>query len=298
MPVLFLIVLAAVFYASFKYTDIYQHLDISTTIKVLMWLAIGVFVLWFAVRVYAASIPGGGPGYVVSYYARYTAVPAIALLLLLDIIVIFKSFGSKAGLTVSAIVLTAATIRTATPYVERFSHQAKWEEYCETAADEFNLSGEYIEKLEFYYFIANGLFTRQEDGQFKRTRSEYFGPALLKRGVIQEYEAVTKGNPSHYHVVLENGKEVKTPIDETAATHRISSYTEKYTEGQGGMRWVERQVITIRNIESGKVIAKRIQFNDSFTGNRSCAPIYNNQISAADFIEKAILSSRNVNQSN
>jgi|LGOV01.1.fsa_nt_gb hypothetical protein len=298
LPLVFSIFFAPIFFTLFKYTKIYQQLELPTTIKHTMQLAICIVILWFAARIFAATIPGGGAVYMVINYGKYTILPAVVLLLLLDIIVIFKSYGKKIGFTVLAVIFIVAAIKTGVPYLDKLSHEAQWQEYCETATDEFSLSGEHIEKLEFYNFISNRIFTRQEDGQLKTTGREYFGPVLLQRGVINEYEAITKGNPKHYRSILENGNEVITPINESTATHRVSCERKKYSEGPGSSRWINKQVIIIRNLKSGKVVAKRVQFIDPFMGNRSCAQIYNNQISITDFIERTIQISEKINKAN
>lgn len=272
-----------------------QKISISHTIKILMQIAITVVVLWFVSRLFATTIPGGGAGYVVSSYAIVTLMPAFFLLLVLDIIVIFRSYGTRIGYAVLALVFVAGALRIASPYWSDYLYERQWQGYCEEAKDEFNISGEKIEKLEFYNFVANSKYTAERDGQFIRCRTctiEYLGLELAKRGDIDVFEVMAKGDQKHYSSIFLNNEEIKTPINETSATHRVSYETKKISSGPGSRRWFTKQTISISNLKTGKIVSQRVQFIDQFKGDRSCAQVYNNQISAVDFLEEAIKKSR------
>jgi hypothetical protein len=297
LPLIFSLFTVPIFFLLFRHMEqTGQKPAISRTIKILMRVAITVVALWFAAKLFSATIQGGGASYVVSSYAIITLIPAVVLLLLLDIIVIFRSYGPKIGYTVLALVAVAGALRIASPYWKDYLHEKQWHGYCEEAKDEFNIGGEQIGKLEFYNFVANNKYTAERDGQFRRCRScaiEYLGLELVKRGIINEFEVMAKGNPKHYSSIVVNNKEVKTPINEIGATHRVSSETKNYSNDPSSRRWFTKQTISISNLKTGKIVAQRVQFIDPFKGDRSCAQVYNNQISAVDFLENAIEKSSN-----
>lgn len=280
--------LTPIFFMFFKHMESKQKLVVPKTIKISMQFSIAIVALWIATRLFASTIPGGGPGFVVNQYGIITVIPAIGLLLVLDIIVLFKSYGKKTGKIAVVVVILAAAIRSAVPFLNDYTHESQWNEYCETAKDEFNVKGENIEKLEFYNFVANTKYLKSQDGQMRRNKKEYLGLELLNRGVIDEYEVIAKGIPKHYSSKLENNEQVKIRINETKATHRVSYETKTYFNGPDSKRWVTKQTISITNKKSGKIVAHRVQFIDHFKGDRSCSQVYNNQISAVDFIEKTI----------
>jgi hypothetical protein len=291
VPLAFSIILAPFFLLFFKHMENKQKLVVPRTIKVLMWLSIGVVILWFAARVYASAISIDGAIFVVSSFGAVTLIPAISLLLFLDIIVLFKSYGIKVGQITLAIVILAGAVRAAVPYINDHSNEVEWQKYCQTAKDEINVAGENIVKVEFYQYVGHSKFSKNEDGQMRINGTEYLGEELIKRGVLNEYEVMASGNIKHYRFVIENGEQLKIPINESSAAHRVSKQKQKYSTGSGSESWIEQQTISVTNTKTGKIVAKRVQFINSFKG-LSCAQTYNDQISAVDFLEKIIRESK------
>lgn len=280
----------------FKYKEDKQPLVVTKTIKACMQVAIAIVSLWFSARLFASKIPGGGAGFVVDAYGPITLLPAIGVLLFLDLIVLFRSYGKKIGSVALMVVVVVSAFRLAAPYWNNFKQETQWRKCCEEAKDEFNMTGENILGIQLHYFVANYKFVKKEDGRFRRSGMEYLGDELLKRGSIKEYESVDNSGPQPYRAILKDGVVVKSPITESKATHKVSYKTNKVTIGTDRNRWFTQQDITITNIITGKVVAHRIQYIDSLNKNgQSCAQIYNNQISTVDFIQKAIEKSNRMN---
>ncbi|WP_136800043.1 hypothetical protein [Desulfosediminicola ganghwensis] len=287
MPLLFSVLLAPLFFAALKYTANSYPLAIPSTIKRIMLLASSVIILWLAARFLATTVPGGGTGYMVTYYGKYTILPAAILLLLLDIVVIFRSYGKKIGNISVIVVVIAALTRAAVPHINEIARDSQWEEHCKTAVDKFNISEENIEQLEFFNFVVSSKYVKTEDGQVRKSVMESPGQELLRRRIFKEYERAFKKKSQRYRLTLEGEKEIETSINHSSATHRVSGETKNYANGPGSKRWFEKETVTITNLKTGDIIAQRVLFRDPFKKNRSCAETY----SATDFIEKVILKS-------
>ena len=265
---------------------------IPEIIKLLIQFFIGIVMLWIVAKIFAFFIPGGGASFAVNYYGKYTFLPSAVLILILDFIVLFKSYDKKVLIIATLVIMSAFTIRLSFPYIDKLSGEEKWNEHCIKAIDEYDLMNENIARIEFFNFVSQEQYTMDKNGEFRRKRGgrEYFGLELLKRGIIDEYEVLARGNPAQYISRLVNSEEIKTPTDNSTATHRISYKHKKIANGR--KKWFKQYVISITNKETGKVVAKRVQFVDLFNRDRSCAQIYNGRISTTDFIEKSIKSSR------
>ena len=296
VPLIRSLFFAPLFLMFFKYMEDKQPLVATRAIKVSMQVAIAIVALWFSVRLFASKIPGGGAGFAVDSYGLITFLPAIGVLLLLDLIVLFRSYGKKIGSVALMVVVVVSAFRLAAPYWNNFRQEPQWQKCCEEAKDEFNMNGENILGIQLYFFIANDKFVKKEDGRISRSGMEYLGDELLKRGSIKEYESIDNSGPQPYRAILKDGVVVKSPITEAKATHKVSYNTKNVPIGASSKRWFTQQDISITNINTGKVVAHRIQYIDYLNKkDQSCAQIYNNQISTVDFIQKAIEKSKGMN---
>jgi hypothetical protein len=114
---------------------------------------------------------------------------------------------------------------------------------------------------------------------------EFVGDALIKRGLLQEYEDVDRDSirPSK-RIFFANGKQSE-PLANSKATHAVSLVFPK----PGKEPQFSRYSIVVTDLKTGSVIAESKRVTNVFDEKKLvCGEVRNGTIDASDFVGKAL----------
>jgi hypothetical protein len=242
-------------------------------------------IAYVAIRICAGLIQGGGPAFVVGQFSIFTIVPAIAVSLLVLVQIARKSFGNVGLVGGIALFVVAVGILPFRIYLQKFQGEGVWDEYCKETGDRFISSPVDFKVLQFRSVGELEVFASVVGQTYSERRAEFVGDALIKRGLLKEYEDVDRDSirPSK-RIFFENGKQSE-PLVNSQATHAVSLSQPK----PGKEPQFFRYSIVVTDLKTGSVIAesKRV-YNVFDEKKRVCGEVRNGTINASDFVAKAL----------
>lgn len=242
-------------------------------------------IAYVAIRIFAGLIQGGGPAFVVSQFSIFTIAPAIVVSLLVLVQIARKSFGNVGLVGGIALCVVAVGILPFRIYLQKFQTEGVWDEYCKETGDRFISSPVDFKVLQFRSVGELEVFTSVVGWTYSERRAEFVGDALIKRGLLQEYEDVDRDSirPPR-RIFFANGKQSE-PLVTSQATHAVSLSRPE----PGKNPQLIRYSIVVTDLKTGSVIAEsKRAFNVFDEKKQACGEVRNGTIDASDFVAKAL----------
>lgn len=242
-------------------------------------------IAYVAIQTSAGLIQGGGPAFVVSQFSIFTIAPAIVVSLLVLVQIARKSFGNSGLVGGVVLCVVAVGVLPFRIYLQKFQGEGVWDDYCKESGDRFFSTPVDFKVLQFRSVGELEVFTSVVEQTYLVRRAEFVGDALIKRGLLQEYEDVDRDaiRPPK-RIFFANGKQSE-PLVNSQATHSVSiSFPKPGKEPQ-----FHRHSIVVTDLKTGAVIAESKSVYTVFDEKkRVCGEVRNGTIDASDFVGKAL----------
>ena len=235
-------------------------------------------------QLFAASIPGGGPGFLVSQLAILTLIPAIFISIVVVIQIASRSFGIRwpvAALAIGALLVVPPVLRM---YFQKSQVDGVWAQYCKESGDRFLSKPADFKTVQFLGMGEIEIFTSVVGQSYGEVHRDFVGASLIRRGFLQEYEDVNPAArlpPRRFYVA--NGVQEEA-LTTTRATHLVSISFPKSTAPQ-----FQRLRMVVADAKTGLAIAESNRVVDNFNKRRRvCGEIKDGSLDASDFVAKAL----------
>lgn len=202
----------ALIYVALRYSRIERKIAWSKVARVSLGIGNGLFVAFLVLRIFSATVEGGGAGYVVQSFARYVVWSAEVLWAIGVAALVSHSlknptavdattspdFGNRGRLVVVAVLVLPSILLVSMLYLGkdaplRISREAKaaFQEHCKTAGEVILQSPTGVQSL-YLEPDSSARFGGIVDGRYRNVSASILGEPLTNSGLLAYFE---KKNP-------------------------------------------------------------------------------------------------------
>lgn len=266
-----------------------------------------ILVLYVVARTFAATVEGGGAGFVLASFSVFTAIPALILVggTLLKIIVrAARGTASQVpaapvsnaervaialfGFGPVAYAFATLLVGTNSPFQVSRAADRRMAELCLTAGEKVVRSPDGVEGI---FLAQDGAmrYGKIERGTYGSTESGILGEPLVNSGLLRYFEtpARSRSNSASPSAAYERFfvRKQRQPVEELMSQYGV--YRTKLTTADDATLGTEGYELAIKAIPSGEVLATTRYFLNRKT-RRICGPVVENSIDEGRFIRTAL----------